>query len=431
MKDVCEKLSKAEGASATLAPHQLFDIIGGVGTGGWLAILLGRYKLKIDDCMSIYIGIAKAIDPASKRIPSSRARDKPVVIDEKRLVDKIDRIIDDHCIKPFMLDEDETRHANYEYPPCHAFAVGVVKPGKNDNHNSQQYHLFRTYRSGARAQHSGPEPTKCRVSQACAATAAAKDFSKEYRIASTTYLDDTFPHTHNVSELALDEAAALFHTNDGTKTAPAFILSISPGIPTDNEIGQLQKCARKNASITFRVRTAPRFYLRRAKTDEGMVNQVEPEPQDQKRSISCPALLGHEVSVKRTDTDSSISSVETERKHQEAIKDRLGRDFQDRTLYHRLELLQDKSVTKPYLNDIAEPERAMDLTERYLMLPATVSVIDRLVAKSRASSSTRSLSYTSQRRCETPQPTATTHLPITTFAQDHAALRVDQALATV
>jgi len=416
LKNVCQALSKAEGVEGTLAPYQLFDIIGGVGTGGWLAILLGRYKLTIDDCMSIYIGIAKAIDPTSKRIPSNRARDLPAVLDVQRLVDKIEKIIDDHGINPFMLDKAETS-ADTEYPSCHAFAVGVLKRGKSDT--TQQYHLFRTYPTGERTTYAGPDPTKCRVSQACAATAAAKDFSKEYNIGSTTYWDDTFPHTHNVSALALDEAAALFDTNGGAKTAPAFILSISPGIPTDDEIGCLQKCARKNASVTHRAKTAAMFHLRRVNSDRIMVNRGDAEPQDQK-SQSCPTLPGHEFNVKRTDTNSSISSLKTERKHQKAIRTRLEHDFGDRQLYHRLELEQDDSIMKPYLNDITEPEKAMDLTKKYLMLPATLSIIESLVARSRGPFDSRSVSYISQRRSETPQPITTPDLPDTIASQDQA-----------
>jgi len=418
LKNVCQALSKAEGVEGTLAPYQLFDIIGGVGTGGWLAILLGRYKLTIDDCMSIYIGIAKAIDPTSKRIPSSRARNLPAVLDVQRLVDKIEKIIDDHGISPFMLDEAEA-DVGAEYPSCHAFAVGVIKRGKSDT--TQQYHLFRAYPTGERTNHAGPDPTKCRVSQACAATAAAKDFSKEYNIGSMTYWDDTFPHTHNVSELALDEAAALFDANDLTKTAPAFVLSISPGIPTDDEIGCLQKCARKNASVTHRAKTTAMFHLRRVNSDRIMVNRGNAEPQDQK-SKSCPTLPGHEFNVRRTDTSSSMSSFKTERKHQQAIKTRLGRDFGDRDLYHRLELEQDDSIRKPYLNDITEPDKAMDLTTRYLMLSTTQSVIESLVARSRGPSNSRSISYTSQRRSETPQPMTTPDLPDTISSQDHALL---------
>lgn len=52
LKEVCQRLSEQDGHTTPLRPCQLFDVIGGVGTGGWLAILLGRYRLRIDQCMS-------------------------------------------------------------------------------------------------------------------------------------------------------------------------------------------------------------------------------------------------------------------------------------------------------------------------------------------------------------------------------------------
>jgi len=109
--------------------------------------------------------------------------------------------------------------------PRWAFAVGVLK--HYNKRADTQYHIFRAYRL-RQGMCEGPEPTQRKVSAACAATAAAKDFAKEYKIGSTTYFDDNFPNTHNVSRLALDEAAAFF----GEKLAPEFILNISPGIPS-------------------------------------------------------------------------------------------------------------------------------------------------------------------------------------------------------
>lgn len=163
------------------------------------------------------------------------------------------------------------------------------------------------------------------------------------------------------------------------------------------------------------------FHLRRVNSERAVVNRVETEPQDQK-STSCPTLPGDEFNFKRTDTTSSITSLKTERKHQEAIKERLERDFGDRTLYHRLELF--KSIEKPYLNDITEPDKAIDLTKNYLMLSDTSSVIASLVARSNGPFNSRLTSYTSQIRSETPQPMSTTDLPTTISSQDHA-LRSD------
>lgn len=81
---MCEALSRSRGIESVLPPHKLFDIIGGVGTGGWLAILLGRYKLTIEQCTTVYIDLARTLDPMLKRPYSARERGPPAALSQAR-----------------------------------------------------------------------------------------------------------------------------------------------------------------------------------------------------------------------------------------------------------------------------------------------------------------------------------------------------------
>lgn len=38
-------------------PSDYFDLIGGTGTGGLMAIMLGRLEMEIDDCMEAYVAL--------------------------------------------------------------------------------------------------------------------------------------------------------------------------------------------------------------------------------------------------------------------------------------------------------------------------------------------------------------------------------------
>lgn len=68
-----------------------------------------------------------------------------------------------------------------------------------------------------------------------AATGAAKFFLKPFQIDKTTFFDDTFPHAHPISSLALDEAVALY----GNHLEVSVLLNVGPGIPSDNDCQEL------------------------------------------------------------------------------------------------------------------------------------------------------------------------------------------------
>lgn len=68
-----------------------------------------------------------------------------------------------------------------------------------------------------------------------AATGAAKFFLKPFQIDKTTFFDDTFPHAHPISSIALDEATALY----GSQLEISVLLNVGPGIPSDNDCQEL------------------------------------------------------------------------------------------------------------------------------------------------------------------------------------------------
>ena len=116
-----------------------------------------------------------------------------------------------------------------------SFAAGV-KPGENKQ--PAKYELFRSYRIGAEATESplaGPNPGNCQIPEVFAAPTAAKFFLRPYTIEETTFFDGTFPQSHPISSIALNEAINLY----GRNIEISVLLNIGPGRPADKDCQEL------------------------------------------------------------------------------------------------------------------------------------------------------------------------------------------------
>ena len=106
LSDVCDAIAAQKGTSVKPAPHQLFDVIAGIGTGGWLALLLGRYRLDIVKAMSVYMEIAEALDPKTtveRAVSKYRTHAR---LDQRKLVAKIEEILQKYHLDEHLLDKD-------------------------------------------------------------------------------------------------------------------------------------------------------------------------------------------------------------------------------------------------------------------------------------------------------------------------------------
>ena len=72
----------------------------------WLALLLGRYRLDIPKCMSVYMEIANVIDPQTTNPEMLSGRTKPFRLDQKKLIAKIEQVLQRYDLDPYLLDKD-------------------------------------------------------------------------------------------------------------------------------------------------------------------------------------------------------------------------------------------------------------------------------------------------------------------------------------
>lgn len=323
LSKLCDAIATSKGTDQKPAPYELFDIIGGIGTGGWLALLLGRYRLDLTRCMTIYLELAS--DP---QINAGRSffGSKPYTLDQRHLIAKIDHILERYELGPLLLDEDvQNGEGEVEIRCKHAFAVGAIQV---PNQSGPKYEIFRSYRTTKKSgpfYHAGPDPGTCKVSSVCAATGATKYLLQPYVIGSTTYSDNGFPNPHNITDLAMDEAYHIY----GEKPPLSVIVNIGPGIPSDHDVEKLQSLSRKFSwppwlSNSSKTRSSSKS------TSSTSTSSTSPT------AIISDANLVESPSRSDTSSSSSSGAEEVERQIEANIRKRLDEDYHDQKIFMRL-----------------------------------------------------------------------------------------------
>lgn len=217
-------------------PCDVFDTIAGIGAGGWLAILLGRFHLDITACLSEWYNITHCIAPRSKGEELRMRVFQHCYFDTDRLIEQVDKLIEVYGTDEFLY------YKNNDGPRCSHVFVAALKTNAKSHHLG--YNLFRTYKCPRNAKLlDGPEnPEKYKISHAFAATGAAKYFTlpwKERKMngSKTKFSNIKFPNPHNITELALDEMWALY----GKDVPISIVVNIGPGLPDDLDIKQIAR----------------------------------------------------------------------------------------------------------------------------------------------------------------------------------------------
>jgi patatin-like phospholipase/acyl hydrolase len=59
--DIMEQIRLHQHLDETPHPHKFFDLIGGTGTGGLIAILLGHLRMSVDDAVAVYLSVVNQV----------------------------------------------------------------------------------------------------------------------------------------------------------------------------------------------------------------------------------------------------------------------------------------------------------------------------------------------------------------------------------
>ena len=217
-------------------PCDVFDVISGIGPGGWLALLLGRFQMDVSAALAEWYNLIDCIAPQSKAEELRMRLIQHSYFDTDRLVEQIDQLTEFY----------ETDKHMFFTPPsgtrCKHVFVSALKTDSKGAHLG--YNLFRTYDcpKGAKVLDGPSDPRKYKISHAFGVTGAAKYFTPPWKETSakkvkSKFLDVLFPSPHNITELALDEMWGLY----GTDVEISVIVNIGPGTPNASDCRSIAK----------------------------------------------------------------------------------------------------------------------------------------------------------------------------------------------
>lgn len=284
LNKVRENIAKENGVPEHQKPRpcDVFDTIAGIGAGGgWLAILLGRFRMDITSCLSEWYNLIQCIAPHSTTQELRLRVLQHCYYDTERLVEQVELLIQvyetgDHLFEP------DTKVARTR----HVFVAALAS-------DATSYNLFRSYEIPKTAKSpkkllEGPEnPSNFKISRAFGVTGAARYFTKNWKeqMASSgkiSFGDTKFPNPHNITGLALDEMWGIY----GTDVPVSVVVNIGPGLPNGVDV---ERIARRFLWVSKPVPAHEATSTKRVRLPTLLISQLINMEQDIKR-LSVPHL---------------------------------------------------------------------------------------------------------------------------------------------
>ena len=235
LNEVLDTIAKQNGVRKP-RPCDVFDTIAGIGAGGWLAILLGRFRMDINSCLCEWYKIVERIAPRSKSKELRLRILQHCYFDTHRLVEQVEKLTKLYGRGEYLFEPNperaRTRHV-------------IVAALKSD---TKGYNIFRSYKIPNSAKfperlREGPaNPSKFKISSAFGVTGASKYFTPEWKeqmesSGGIKFRDAEFPKPHNITELALDEMWAIY----GTDVPISVVVNVGPGLPNNVDVKQIAR----------------------------------------------------------------------------------------------------------------------------------------------------------------------------------------------
>ncbi|KAL8866747.1 MAG: hypothetical protein Q9174_006108 [Haloplaca sp. 1 TL-2023] len=237
-----KKIGRTNDPSGVPAPRprpcDIFGLIAGIGTGGWLALLLGRFHMDVATALSEWYNFIECITPTSRAQKIRMLVKEHIRYETTDLVTAVDGLTafyesgEEMYMPPLELAEGGRR--------CkHVF---VAAPKIDGERKQDGYGMFRTYNVPGRPDlpESGYDPRTYRISHAFGVTGATRYFSspwKEGTGAGLVYWDTKFPDPHNITDLALEEVWSLY----GENVPINVVINIHPGIPNPEDAKRIAR----------------------------------------------------------------------------------------------------------------------------------------------------------------------------------------------
>ncbi|KNZ71999.1 Nephrocystin-3, partial [Termitomyces sp. J132] len=204
IEEIMYRLKHLKQATSLPKPCDYFDIIGGVGTGGVIALMLGRLRMPIDLAIKKYVDFSKKVYSDIKMFGTAER------FKASTFVSAMEDILQSAELPADVLMQEKN-------PSCRSFVTALPSANMTPRH-------FRSYEVRAN------QGYNCTVVEAARATTASPGFFKAVSIGSG-WMDEEFIGAHlghnNPTRFVLEEAELVF----GASQPVACIVSIGAGHP--------------------------------------------------------------------------------------------------------------------------------------------------------------------------------------------------------
>ncbi|KAK3995228.1 acyl transferase/acyl hydrolase/lysophospholipase [Cladorrhinum sp. PSN332] len=204
-------------------PCEVFDMIGGTSTGGFIAIMLGRLRMSIADCLKQYGDFMKIVfNPKDgkwnkgKRIWNTGAQWDPNVLE--RVIKQLVREQTHQDPEQVLLMDEQN--------PCKVFVMAVSE----DHANNRAPVVFRSYMNPLEV----PTLPGIKLWEAARATSAAPFYFPPMKIDNYSFVDGGL-HANNPLGWLWNEVLSVF----GPARPTSCFLSLGTGVDAAKSIGNI------------------------------------------------------------------------------------------------------------------------------------------------------------------------------------------------
>jgi len=289
LKKLMEKIKSQQKLEDEPLPCEYFDMIGGTGAGGLIALMLGRLCMSVSEAIHHYESFSKTVFSGGKKYFGDGKFKASVFEDAvKRIVEAKTKVAD------LRLRVDDSR---WNKKGCNTFVCARL-----GNHLSASTPtLFCTY-----PEDHSPD---CTIWEAARATSAAPTFFKSIRIGGTPYIDGGIGY-NNPTEAVLDQArliypdqkiACIISIGSGMSSVPRIVKGNLRQKFVPNDVIRLliavaTDCESTSESMAQYLRTSPDIYFRFNVVQE--LQDIRLEEWDRLGRIASPYLNTSETSQK-------------------------------------------------------------------------------------------------------------------------------------
>ncbi|KAM7214398.1 hypothetical protein V8F06_010236 [Rhypophila decipiens] len=238
-------------------PCDYFQLIGGTSTGGLIAIMLGRLRMSVDECIDKYLQLSAEAFKLKRSKLNLVAKGKDFWKADGKY--RSETLATEFRKAAMELEEDPDALLFTPDTSCRVFVCANSK-------TLNQPVLIRSYKTDSSVNYIST--AKCRIWEAARATSAASTFFDPIQIGTQQFVDGA-TGMNNPVEMVLSEAKAIWP--DDARDRIQCLISIGTGVPPMKDFGgNLAEIANTLKSLaTDTQRTAERFYQNHAELGVG------------------------------------------------------------------------------------------------------------------------------------------------------------------